>query len=443
MRHSHNFFVGELLQYYRTNGIILPEEVAQVLCKDPLELSDRERDVFVKFILPRRHHIKQALGARLPHGDTAREAWRRNLPSCSRSIIGQIAMEMLFEEEVMSRPAPALEAAWEGLPDAAEKGEFAARADPHMQLAQEVLPSAAHPGRLDSVLQKARLVRKRRRIFSRRKKEGYPAALGYAVILGLLLCLLLLSPWGLLAGVIYKSNTVKAVEASRVEKASNPVPPTIALVVDDAGETTSGLERWLSVEAPLTFSIKPKCKHSQDVAERLYASGYRIMMHVPTENYEPHAYADEGQITSSMDRETVWQTLDQNLESVPHASGLDNHDGEKGCGDLQLMVWECEWARDRGLFVVDSRNFSRSQVSQAAVGVGLEKKCNQVFIDIHDDPDFIRSALRQLAELARQNGVSIGACTFGRRHTPSVLAELIPQLEGEGIHFAFVEEVHN
>jgi hypothetical protein len=304
-----------------------------------------------------------------------------------------------------------------------------------------------------------------RKIFQKRRKAGSPVVFGTLLVLLLLLLFFLFSPWGPWGHLLFKDSGAKSnnqdyarggsgvngrnnqagqtLGAPRNEKASDTTPPTIALVVDDVGESTSNLSQWLAIDAPLTFSVMPHCAHSQDLAEQLYQAGYRIMLHVPTENQPPHSYAGEGQITTDMDRETVFRTLDDDLATVPHVVGINNHEGGKGCDDLQLMTWECEWAKEKGLFVVDSRSSANSKVSQAGTSLGFERRCNQAFLDNKSDPDSIRSAMRQLANLARVNGIVIGICHFPRTNTPRVVGEMIQELKAEGIHFAFVQDIHN
>jgi polysaccharide deacetylase 2 family uncharacterized protein YibQ len=289
----------------------------------------------------------------------------------------------------------------------------------------------------------ARARKGRRRIFQRRRRVDRRTVLGSFAIALLALMLFVFSPWGPGRRVLFRDNAGQVLTALRNEKLSSPVPPTIAIVVDDGGESAENLERWMEIDAPLTFSVKPHCRYSEELARELYLAGYRIMMHVPVENQYPHAYAGEGQIATDMDRETVFGVLDGDLATVPHAEGINNHDGEKGCCDLRLMTWQCEWAVEKSLFVMDNAAYGQGVLSRAAITMGLERRCNQVFIDERNDAGFVRSAMERLGEMARQYGVAIGVCTFGRSCTPGIVREMIDKLRADGLHFAFVQDVHN
>jgi hypothetical protein len=232
-------------------------------------------------------------------------------------------------------------------------------------------------------------------------------------------------------------------QEARTEKESDSTPPAVAIVVDDTGDSIENLQQWMEIDAPLTFSVLPHQLYSREEAERLWEAGYQIMMHIPTENAPPHPFSARGELEVKMDRDTVFRTLDDDLSSIPHVIGINNHQGGRGCDDLRLMTCMCEWAKLRGFFVVDSKSSYHSKVAQAEVGLGMGRKVNQVFIDHQNDPDYIRSAMRNLADIARRNGCAIGICHFHRPNTPRIVKEMILTLKAEGINFAFVQDVNN
>jgi uncharacterized protein len=231
--------------------------------------------------------------------------------------------------------------------------------------------------------------------------------------------------------------------AGRKDKASDPNPPAVAIVVDDVGLDAANLEHWLMVDAPITFAALPYCAATAELSDSLYAAGYRIMLHIPTELDPPNSFSGKGQLEVGMSRQTVFDTLDANLATVPNVCGINNHQGGRGCNDLQLMTYMCEWALERGLYVVDSNSSTHSQVTKAAMSLGLPRRLNQVFIDGQNDPEYIRSQMRKLADIARQNGTAIGICHFHRPYTPTIVGEMVRELRAEGINFAFVQDISN
>lgn len=54
------------------------------------------------------------------------------------------------------------------------------------------------------------------------------------------------------------------------------------------------------------------------------------------------------------------------------------------------------------MFVVDSSSEAKDKVSLA----GMPHRKNEVFIDHQNDPNYVRNAMRKLAELAKKNGTA-------------------------------------
>ncbi len=273
------------------------------------------------------------------------------------------------------------------------------------------------------------------------------------VIVVLALAIILFSPWGLLKGSLYSGDNTESTreedtkeeqaQSGPVEKKSDTRPPSVAIVVDDVGFDAANLPQWLAIDAPISFAVIPYCELSAGLSDQLYDNGYLIMMHIPTENMPPNTDSSKGQLSCGMDRGAVSKMLDADLATVPNVSGINNHQGGQGCADLQLMTYECEWAKSKGFYVVDSNSAIDSKVAQAAVSLGMGHKLNEVFIDHENDPEYIRSAMRKLADLATKNGYAIGICHFHRPNTAAVVGEMVKVLAEEGIHFAFARDINN
>ena len=243
--------------------------------------------------------------------------------------------------------------------------------------------------------------------------------------------------------VQHKTEAGKTTAGRRIEKRSDTSPPSVAIIVDDVGNVESKLAEWTKIDAPLSFSVLPYPPLSSTLADRLYKAGYLVMMHIPTENQPPNSFAGEGQLSTNMNQQDVFVTLDGDLSKVPNVSGVNNHQGGRGCDDLQLMTFECEWAKQHGFYVVDSKSSVNSMVSYAAVQLGMGEKRNQVFIDHQNDPEYIRSAMRELADISREDGYAIGICHWHRPNTASIVGEMVKELKAEGINFAFARDINN
>lgn len=315
--------------------------------------------------------------------------------------------------------------------------------------------------------------RRRARLERAKRRRRRNITIFVAVTVIVVAALMVAGPWGPLRGVFYgdsasgsndgasssekraaedggntdKVRAVKATEPAepaapaRVEKKSKTAAPTVAIVVDDVGNPSDNLPLWLQVDAAISFAVMPHCSQSQSLAEEFYNAGYEVMLHIPSQNEQPNSFSGNGQLEVGMSRQTVFATLDADVATVPHVTGINNHQGGAACDSLELMTYMCEWAQQRGLYVVDSNSSRNSQVSVAAVALGMNKRKNQVFIDHQNDPDYIRGAMRKLADLARRDGTALGICHYHRPNTAAVVGEMVKVLKAEGINFAFARDI--
>lgn len=334
---------------------------------------------------------------------------------------------------------------------------------------------SGEPGSLE---ERAR-IRRHRELERNLRKRRERALTACAVVL-VVAALALLSPWGPLSGVFFsesKDNGSAAADMSeepvdlqtapestalglrpgaalpyswvdlrlpeREEKKSVVTPPTVAIVVDDVGNTSEPLAKWTTIDAPISFAVFPYPPLSRDLAWALHQSGYAIMMHIPTQNAPPNSFSGSGQLEKGMDRAAVFSRLDSDVSCIPYVAGINNHQGGLGCDDMALMYSMCEWAKQRSFYVVDSNSSVNSRVTEANLKLGGPKRRNQVFIDHQNDPEYIRGAMRELAGLARENGTAIGICHWHRPNTATVVGEMVRELEKEGINFAFAKDITN
>lgn len=226
-------------------------------------------------------------------------------------------------------------------------------------------------------------------------------------------------------------------------KASDVRPPTIGIVVDDVGNNKEFMNTWLAIDAPICFAVMPYPPLSEELANTMFDAGQVVMMHIPTDNQPPNSFSGKGQLATGMDKQTVFSTLDADLKAVPHAMGVNNHQGGRGCDQLDLMTYEVQWAKSKGMFVVDSASSNNSKVTTACKALGLPRRCNQVFIDHTNDPAKISAAMRELAGIAKKNGTAIGICHWHRPFTAITVGSMIKTLKAEGIHFAFARDISN
>jgi polysaccharide deacetylase 2 family uncharacterized protein YibQ len=213
----------------------------------------------------------------------------------------------------------------------------------------------------------------------------------------------------------------------------------LAILVDDLGYERATAESLFALPYPLTLAVLPHLPYSPDIAEEAYRRGYQVMLHLPMEST-----ADEKreaiELRRGMSPAELTQLLAGMLETVPHAIGVNNHQGSLATADPQLMAALMPALRERELFFIDSRTTTATVAYDAARHAGVPAASRNVFLDDTPTREAVRQQLELAARHARQQGFTIA---IGHPHpaTLQALAEYLPQLEGHGVALVFASEL--
>ena len=129
-----------------------------------------------------------------------------------------------------------------------------------------------------------------------------------------------------------------------------------------------------------------------------------------------------------MKADQVERDLDSMLETVPHAAGVNNHQGSRATADAKLMGELMPALRRRGLFFVDSRTTAATVAYDAAERAGVRSASRKVFLDDTTNRDAILSQIDLAARDATRDGFAIA---IGHPHpaTIAALVEAAPRIE--------------
>lgn len=215
--------------------------------------------------------------------------------------------------------------------------------------------------------------------------------------------------------------------------------PRVAILIDDFGNSLRNVDEFSNLEIPITFAILPRLPYSRKIARMAKDSGKEIILHLPMEN---HAGVNPGPgtILAGMTRDELASAFKANLETVPGAVGINNHEGSKATESAELMGHLMKLARDEGLFFIDSFTTPRSTVLETARREGVPSIKRNVFLDNEDSEEYIAGQLDALARKALADGyaVGIGHC---RRNTYLAIEKAIPKMQEKGIQFVPVSEL--
>jgi uncharacterized protein len=221
--------------------------------------------------------------------------------------------------------------------------------------------------------------------------------------------------------------------------------PRLAIILDDMGHDRAAADSLLALPFPLTISVLPHLPLSAEVAEEAHRRGDEILLHLPM---EPEAEGgnsegvtpEEIELRVGMNPEQVSSTLEGMLETVPHASGVNNHQGSRATADLPLMQDLMAALRERKLFFIDSRTTAATVAYDAAERAGVPATSRKVFLDDTPTKEAILAQLQLAARDAARDGSAIA---IGHPHpaTIAALAQGVPELEARGIRLVFASDL--
>ncbi|HEV1992915.1 MAG TPA: divergent polysaccharide deacetylase family protein, partial [Candidatus Acidoferrum sp.] len=155
----------------------------------------------------------------------------------------------------------------------------------------------------------------------------------------------------------------------------------LAIIIDDLGSDRAAAEAIFALGYPLTISVLPNHEHSLEIAQEAHRRGFQVMLHLPMQsiaNDTPEAR----ELHPGMPAAEVAALVDQFLQNVPDAAGVNNHQGSEATADAALMDELMPVLRDRHLFYVDSRTIAASVAYDTAQDFGVRSAFRNVpFLD--------------------------------------------------------------
>ncbi len=216
--------------------------------------------------------------------------------------------------------------------------------------------------------------------------------------------------------------------------------PQLVLIIDDLGYDRAAADALLALPFPLTVSVIPHLPLSSEVAEEAYRRGEQVMLHLPMESIGSGVKQEDVELRPGMNAAQVDSLLAGMLETVPHAAGVNNHEGSLATSDATLMQELMPALHERGLFFIDSRTSAATVAYDTAEKFGVAAASRKVFLDDVPAREAILSQLDLAARDAQRDGFAV-AIGHPRPDTIAALREGIPRIQARGIRLAFASDV--
>lgn len=198
-----------------------------------------------------------------------------------------------------------------------------------------------------------------------------------------------------------------ALAALQPATAGEGAAPRFAIIIDDLGHQRRLGERAVALPGPIAASVLPHTPHGRHLAARAHAAGKEVLLHLPMQASADRAPALGG-ISLEHSLLATREILADALASVPHAAGINNHQGSLLTRHPGQMVWLMEaLKRYPGIFFVDSYTTHRSVALQVARENNIPALRRDVFLDSVPEFDAIAREFERLKRIARERGFAV------------------------------------
>lgn len=203
------------------------------------------------------------------------------------------------------------------------------------------------------------------------------------------------------------SDTVKEI-AMDEEGRQSIRRPKVAVIIDDMGYHHKLGRDLINLPLKLTFSFLPTGPFTAELEDLAFQQGRPVLLHLPMQPKSSQWDPGPGALLVGQAKEDIDTIIDNNLLSVPHASGINNHMGSRFTSDREGMEKVMEKVGTLGLFFIDSFTSPTSLVEDVAVQYGVPSAKRNIFLDNVQSADKVCEQIEKLIRVGEKNGSAIG-----------------------------------
>ncbi len=243
------------------------------------------------------------------------------------------------------------------------------------------------------------------------------------------------SVWTLIIHKDYNENESRSPFTAESEKKNK-----ICLIIDDAGYALGPVKEYMELPIAIAIAVLPYLEKSYETAQFVYENKKEVLLHMPMEPKDQAArkiklYQDE--IMSTMNKEQVDKAIDQMLNNIPYAKGVNNHQGSKATEDRSIMRFVLEKLKAEHLFFVDSVTSEKSVGQSMAHEVDIDFGKRDIFLDNVNEYSYVKGQMEKLLNVATKRGQAIGIGHMNRKNTYQVIKDYIPIFQTRNIQVVF------
>jgi uncharacterized protein len=241
-------------------------------------------------------------------------------------------------------------------------------------------------------------------------------------------------------GVLTHRIEIEQLAAAANQTSAVPGQARLAVLLDDLGNDRGAADEVFALRVPITISVLPFHPHSEEIAKEARQHGCEVMLHLPMQSVANES-PEQQELRPGLTPDQVRMAVEEMLDAVPEADGVNNHQGSQATADHALMNELMLVLKDEGVFYVDSRTTAATVAFDAAKRAGVRTAFRNVpFLDDVQNTEAVKRQLQLAIQGARRKGEAIA---IGHPHSATLYAlrEVLPQAKKEGVQLVVVSEL--
>jgi polysaccharide deacetylase 2 family uncharacterized protein YibQ len=180
-----------------------------------------------------------------------------------------------------------------------------------------------------------------------------------------------------------------------------------SIIIDDLGNNYEHGQALVDFPAPLTLAFLPQTSFARELASLAHKNNKEVMLHLPLQSIEHHKHSP-GTLNLHMSRRQFVQQLKNNVISVPHVSGINNHMGSLLTRHPGHMNWLMEEIAKMGnMFFIDSLTSNKSVAAYFASEHQVPNLIRDIFLDPDPRPETIQRQFNRFINITNKRGYAI------------------------------------
>ena len=203
----------------------------------------------------------------------------------------------------------------------------------------------------------------------------------------------------------------------------------LALVIDDFGYRQHNEEQIIKLSTDITVAVLPHSPNAKRIANMAHEQGNDVIIHLPMAPMGKQPL-EKDTLFPTMSETEINRIVNNAIERVPHAIGVNNHMGSLMTSNLNGMQYVMKALSPHSMFFLDSKTIGKTAVKTAASGYNIPVVVRDVFLDDQQNEHAISQQFELAIQVARKKGVAIA---IGHPHpqTLNVLKNRLAQLPSD------------